>query len=460
MSRISTRIAKTLFIGFAVAMASLSSCRVNDGDTRQVGTLDDIRKLAERAELNVLFILVDTLRADRLGAYGYDRETSPNLDALAETGVRFERHASQSSWTKCSMSSMWTGLYPARTGVLRESHALSEDARLPAEILLDAGYRTAAIWRNGWLAPKFGFSQGFELYHSPRPAPLPQEARQNPAMIASTDADIIRSASTFIRTHANEQWFLYLHMMDVHQYVSDQDSALFGNSYSDIYDNSIRWVDSLIGHLLKDLEALGLREQTLIVFTSDHGEAFNEHGEEGHARNVYGEVTEVPLILSFPFRLEPGIVVNAHSENVDLWPTLLELLGLSSLEDADGDSLNAMIELAAVGAEAGEGSAIAHIDQAWANMESDPQPMVAVTEGKWKLMYRAAHPHIRELFDKQQDPRESRNLANQEPARANELAERARSYLTNADSPWGGPTPEVDISDMEIEQLKAIGYGR
>ena len=169
---------------------------------------------------------------------------------------------------------------------------------MPAEIFQEAGFRTAGIWRNGWIDPNFGFSQGFEIYLSPR-SQRRQGARlvrlENPNIsLDGDDGDILNSAFEFLRAHGHERWFLYLHMMDVHQYAYSEDTALFGTSYSDSYDNAIRWVDSLLGHLFRGLEERGLRERTLIVFSSDHGEAFGEHGGEGHARNVYGEVTQTP----------------------------------------------------------------------------------------------------------------------------------------------------------------------
>ncbi|MGH7337529.1 MAG: sulfatase-like hydrolase/transferase, partial [Myxococcota bacterium] len=112
----------------------------------------------------MLFVLIDTLRADRLRTYGYPRPTSPIFDVLAAAGVRFAHHTAQSSWTKCSMASLWTALHPARTGVTRFEHVLSPEARLPAEIFREAGFHTAGIWRNGWVEGYFGFDQGFEVY--------------------------------------------------------------------------------------------------------------------------------------------------------------------------------------------------------------------------------------------------------------------------------------------------------
>ncbi len=448
-------IAATVLVVGAVALQV--DIRTNP---RPVGGPEEIATLAARDDLNLLFILIDTLRADRLSAYGYDRETSPNIDALAATGVRFAEHLSQSSWTKCSMASLWTGSYPARTGVTRAPQALSEDARMPAEILSDAGFRTFAIWRNGWIRPAFGFAQGFEVYHSPRASPVPGSVRRErpSASIVGTDQDTIHSAIEFLRSHASERWFLYLHLMDVHQYVYDKDSALFGTTYSDIYDNSIRWVDRVLGSLIQQLDARGLRGNTLIVLAADHGEAFGEHGREGHARDVYGEVTTTPLIVSFPFRLEPGVVVETPTENVDLWPTVLDLLGLPSLEDADGRSRRPEILAAVRGAPlpAHEAPRFAHIDQSWGRDGRKPRPMVSVSEGRFRLIRREG-ADIPELYDREVDPSEQIDLAPDAPEVLAHMTQLAEDYLAQPPAAWSADI-DVEIDPAELEQLRALGY--
>jgi arylsulfatase A-like enzyme len=351
--------------------------------------------------------------------------------------------------------------------VLRAYDVVSPEARMPAEIFQEAGFRTAGIWRNGWIDSNFGFSQGFEIYLSPR-----SERRRDARRVRlekpnysldGNDADILESAFGFLRAHGHERWFLYLHMMDAHQYAYSEDTALFGTSYSDSYDNSIRWVDSLLGILFGELDEMGLRDRTLIVFSSDHGEAFGEHGGEGHARNVYGEVTQTPLIMSFPFRLDPGIVVEARSENVDLWPTVLELLGLPALVDVDGRSMVPEIVATARGEALpdgdGDGVAFAHLDQAWGRTREVPQPMVAVNQGQWRLMFRAGAPERTELYDKSADPREQRNIVGEQPEVTEALKERAVGYLDSPPPPWGEDSLSVEIDEMKMNQLRALGYG-
>ena len=147
-----------------VAIASQFELQI---PSRSKGTVDDIVALRERDDLNVIFMVVDTLRADRLGMYGYERDTSPVLDSLATRGIVFKHVIAQSSWTKTSMASLWTATNPAKNGILRFNHKLPDEVRFPAEIFLEAGFRTAGIWRNGWVAPNFGFAQGFETYVKP-----------------------------------------------------------------------------------------------------------------------------------------------------------------------------------------------------------------------------------------------------------------------------------------------------
>jgi arylsulfatase A-like enzyme len=210
-----------------------------------------------------------------------------------------------------------------------------------------------------------------------------------------------------------------------------------------------------------NLDKRGLLEKTLVVLSSDHGEAFGEHGREGHARDVHAEVTEVPLILAFPFRLEPGIVVKSRSQNVDVWPTVLDLMGFPPLEGVDGHSLVPEIEASARGESLEYGSrlAFAQIDQTWGRREApQPAPMVAVTEGSYRLVYPARNPEGLMLYDRDSDVREQRNIAEEEPETAARLRQRAEGYLASPPPPWGDQTPSVEIDDMDLNQLRALGY--
>ena len=431
----------------------------SDWDRRPVGSVEDIQALQDRDDLNVLFIVIDTLRAERLGSYGYERETSPTLDRLAGSGVRFARHLAQSSWTKASMASLWTGLNPARTGISRFDQVLPPEALMPAEILRDDGFQTVGLYRNGWVSPTFGFDQGFEVYERPVKTPLPPGARrENPTISgAGTDEGSVAAAVEFLRVRGQERWFLYLHWMDVHEYLYDEESALFGIQYSDVYDNSIRWTDGMLELFLSHLEDLGHLDDTLIVLVSDHGEAFGERGFEGHARKVYRETTETPLVISFPFRLEPGLVVDTRSRNIDVWPTILDLLGLS-LPGSDGRSRVPEILASARGEplpESGE-TGIAYLNQNWSR-PLDPLPTVAVTDGALRYVrVEQEGSVIEQLYDATSDPTEIHDRAREDPEGLARLAAEADAYLEQ--QPAWGEAPTREIGELELNHLRALGY--
>jgi len=430
-------------------------------DNRPIGDVEDIAQLADRDDVNLLFIVIDTLRSHRLGSYGYSRNTSPTLDYMAGKGVRFARHLAQSSWTKASMASLWTGLYPVGTGVTRFAHALPEEATMPAEILRDAGFRTAGVWRNGWVAPNFGFGQGFEFYHRPigKPAP-PSFKRENPNVtVEGTDHDVLAAAVEFLRINASHRFFLYTHLMDVHQYLYDTDSAVFGVGYSDIYDNSVLHEDSVVLQLLAALAEKGVLDKTLVVVTSDHGEAFQERGLEGHARHVYRESTEVPFILSFPFHLERGIAIHGPTRNIDVWPTVLDLLGLPELPGIDGRSLVPEILAAGRGEPAPRAveTGISHLDRHWGRMELPEKPAVAVTDGIHRFIYERNPDDEREELFSHGEPNEQTDVIAEQPEAAARLRVLAKDYLARPPL-WEGGAPIVNVDHMERNQLRALGY--
>ncbi len=452
--------------GVIVAAFLLSTIINIDGGnpearTRQLGTIEDITALRERDDTNLLFILVDTLRSDRLGSYGYSRNTSPYLDELASTGVRLDRHLSQASWTKASMASLWTSLYPWRTGITRFDDVIPDAAELPAETLKQAGFRTIGIWRNGWVDPRFGFSQGFDVYTRPPGRRFRKDVlAQKPSLKQrGTDEDVTTSAIEFLRVHSGGRWFLYLHMMDLHEYTYDEQSALFGTKYSDVYDNSIRWVDETLRIFMEHLADQGYAENTIVVITSDHGEAFMERGFEGHGRRLYKETTEVPFLVRFPFKLEPGVVVETRTQNIDMWPTLFDLLGVAAPPDRDGRSLVPDIIATARNESPPTANqpALSYLDRHWGRPDVEPDPTVAVADGPLRYVRaKVAGKVVEDLFDASNDPLELENIASTSP----ETVERLRTVADRelASEPAWGEAPTREIGEMELNQLRAIGY--
>ncbi len=434
--------------------------------SRTVEPPEALRELANRDDLNVVFLLIDTLRADRLGTYGYERPTSSVLDALSSFGIVFETVVAQSSWTKTSMASLWTGTHPINNGILRYKHALPPEATLPAELFQQAGYRTVGLWRNGWVEPNFGFGQGFEIYL--RPAPGAERARierRSPGegALAGTDEDLTIAAIDFIENFGQERFFLYMHYMDIHQYVYDEAASIFGTSYSDAYDQAIHWTDRLVGALVAKLEEQGVLDRTLIAIASDHGEAFLEHGYEGHARNLYSEVTHVPFIILPPFLLEPGIRVEQPISNADIWPTLLDIAGMPPLPGADGVSMLPLI-LDAAGVPTDVPVAdldrpiFAHLDRGWGQPKRDSMPLVSVTyDGRRLIASRYVDGSV-ELYDHGSDPMEQSDLYSEEDPEAVRLLRLIETYEQGATSPWGIDPTEVELDEMRLNHLRALGY--
>ncbi|MBW2724717.1 MAG: sulfatase-like hydrolase/transferase, partial [Deltaproteobacteria bacterium] len=206
----------------------------------------------------------------------------------------------------------------------------------------------------------------------------------------------------------------------------------------------------------------GHLDNTLIAIASDHGEAFSERGLEGHARTVYRETTEVPFILSFPFRLEPGLAVSRRSRNIDIWPTILDLLGLPEMTGIDGRSRVPEILAAARGEQLEDDGeiGIAHLDQNWGKRDVPEAPVVAVVEDNYRYVVQwdgARKQAYEQLFDALEDPGELVNISAAQPEVADRLRKEASQYLYRK-PPWDETAPDLEMDEMQLNQLRALGY--
>lgn len=449
--------------GFLLLVAVATQIDIKFPST-ETGEVEEIRSLQDRDDLNLIFILIDTLRADRIGAYGYDRPTSENMDALAKNGILFRDVLAQSSWTKTSMASLWTGTLPLNNGILRFDDALPDAALMPAEIFRDAGFRTAGVYRNGWVAPNFGFDQGFEFYLRPLPGRSRLQAQsEHPAggTVEGSDEDILVAAADFMTSFGHERFFLYLHMMDTHQYAFGEGTPEFGRGYSDYYDMAIHWTDRVLGHLYHQLDEIGALQRTVIVIASDHGEAFREHGIEGHARNLFNEVVKVPWIISLPFRLEPGVVIDEPVSNIDMWPTILDLMGLPGLQNPDGRSLVPLI-LERARDEAPDPSwrrpQFSYLDRGW-GWPDRAIPILAVEDEDHKLLWwPEKDPQEMLLFDTKADPGEQEDIFQSGEAESERILDVARGEYESPRNAWDSEAVEVELDEMRLNQLRALGY--
>ncbi|TNE88004.1 MAG: hypothetical protein EP330_17105 [Deltaproteobacteria bacterium] len=308
------------------------------------------RTLDPREAPDVVFIVIDTTRADRLSTYGWSRPTSPNLDALAAEGVRFDAHHANSSWTRSSMGTLLTGRYARELGVYEERYdRLPDDARTLPEILHDAGYTTLGLTSNPNINAVFGFDQGFDVWEDSAVVFKFMEAEDDarhfhPKRRPMVDADTVaRRALALVDAHKSDKpLYLQVLFVDPHYPYDPPDSALeaLGDGAAP-YEGEIRQADAGVGRLLAGLADRGIDEQALIVVTSDHGEGLRDHPRvpraEAHGYTLYDSVTHVPLIVRHP-DLPRGAEVSALSSHIDVLPTVLDLVGVPSPE-GPGDSL-------------------------------------------------------------------------------------------------------------------------
>ena len=279
-------------------------------------------------------------------------------------------------------------------------------------------------------------------------------------MIQGTDLDATQAGAEFLSGVHDDRFFLYLHYMDVHQYTYSDTAPVYGSLFSDIYDSSLHWVDQNVGVVVDQLRADGLLDNTVIVIASDHGEAFFEHEGEGHARNLYWEVQDVPLIIAPPVAIQGGIVVSEPVANIDIWPTVLDLVGLPPLPDAEGQSLMPLILAAAglgeVPPELKGRALIAQLDRSWGQTAGSSDEIISLRQEPYRFIMSRERPEETELFDHGADPGEQSDLSQVDSEVAAGFAEDVANFLAEPSQDW--ENPEVEIDEMMRAQLRALGY--
>ncbi len=405
-----------------------------------------ISRLRALGRPNLVLVVVDALRADRISPYGAAAQGSPELARWAAQGIVFEHVLAQSSWTKTSMASLLTSRWPRGHGVLDPDDGLGDAARTVAEVLHEGGWRTYAVQSNGWLEEAFGFEQGFERYLFPRGGG--SEAEHSRSWPHADN--VYREAERLIDAQDPEQpFFLYLHFMDVHEYAAPADVARPRAGAEGEYAAAIAWVDEVLARLRERLERRGLLSRSVLVLASDHGEAFGENGAFGHARNVFTPVLRVPLLLRLPFAVTPTRVAT-QVRNLDVAPTLLDLAGLPASADFDGESLLPLLD--APGAPDRPSQA-----ELGALLYPDARRQESLTDGAWSFV-RDLPPGGREwLFDRRVDPDENVDLGALEPERLAALRARLDAGFGRAPAA-GALRPAVRIDPALAERLRALGY--
>jgi arylsulfatase A-like enzyme len=432
-------------IAAAIALAAVLA-----GCDRTVRRAELPARLAALERPNLVLIVVDTLRADWTTPYGDPRGTSPELARWAERGAVFERVRSQSSWTKISMASMLTSLWPRGHGLFEARDALGENAVTLAELLREAGYRCYAVQSNGWLDQSFGFHQGFDRYAFPRGTGAPGIA---PAQIWPHADRVYQEAVRLIDEHDPAQpMFLYLHFMDVHEYAAPPEFKTYGQDTPGAYLAAIRWDDDAVARVREKLDDAGLLDHTVMVLASDHGEAFGEHGKQGHARNALTATLHTPLVIRFPFAIEP-VRISSQVRNLDIAPTLLELARVPVPDAFQGRSLLPLLTAAEPAEDRVNGAELG------TPLYRDASIQAAVSDGHWTYARNLpSDPRPGEfLFDRTVDPGENVNLIEREPEQAQRMRQLMDSNLETKPLP-GVLQPNVRIDPQIAERLRAMGY--
>jgi len=421
---------------------------------------------------NVLLITLDTLRADRVGAYGYEAVHTPTIDRLSTEGALFRHALVQASTTPPSHASILTGVNPARHGVraFEGAYTLATDTGTLAEVLSDHGWDTGAVVASIPLAPGYGIERGFAGYDF-----APSERQYafygfRDALAARTlkRLQLVRDHSGYrnaaVQTDLAIEWleqrgdrpfFLWVHYFDVHDpYVAPvrhlSTNAHPGSSAADVlkrsylYDSEVSYLDEEIGRLTGYLEGRGMLDDTIVTAISDHGEALGEHNYVGHSTELYQEQLHAVFFLRYPGPVPAGSDVRSQVRSIDLFPTVLELAGVSQPNPVEGRSLLGLI----LGSETADRTAFAE------TLEGRGQRLVSVSDGRFKLI---SNPESgrEELYDLETDPRELHDLVADRPDVLARLRGEIGSYI---ESTVVRDDEKVTLQQNTRQRLRALGY--
>ncbi len=442
---------------------------------------------------SVLVILIDTLRADRLGCYGYERPTSPNIDRFAAGATLCEKVTAPCSWTLPSIASLFTGLYPTRHQAINVEAPLPEWRETLAEILKANGYKTGGVISNTLVSSRYHMNQGFDDF---------DESQMGGYLDVSSE-EVSDLAVEWLKENHRSPFLLFLHYYDPHNAYIPHEGYEFGRPYdgwidykmrledlrrrlwrvkpedaaylADLYDSEIAFTDHHVGRVLDQLRKLKLDRSTLVLITSDHGEGFMEHGWLGHTRDLYEEIIHVPLILRCPTVPDLPARFGDPVELIDVMPTLLEFLNIErDLSGIDGRSFAPSL----LGQAPVDSLIFSEMNMMPVTLLDEARTLTFDTgmqrhdirahiRGRYKVIHETAGGRW-EFYNLEEDPGEKSNLAEDEshpafgPMRQRlldwiaETEEIARRENMGADS---AGVDTANLLDEETEeQLRSLGY--
>lgn len=402
-----------------------------------------LRAYLGRPKLNVLIVTLDTTRADRIGCYGYSNALTPTIDELASSGVLFEKAYASAPLTLPSHATIMTGLYPPEHGLhANGQNRLGTGIPTLAEILAQRGYETGAFIAAFVLNAKFGLARGFKTYDDglSDDEQLGDELHRNRA-----GDQVVDSALLWLKRHDDRPFFCWVHLYDPHfSYLPHEET--FGERFQDQpYDAEIAFVDLQLKRLVDYLKNRSLETRTLVIVVGDHGEGLGDHGERTHAYMLYNSTQHVPLVVSMPDSGMPARRVPEPVSLTDLFPSILDCLGISHSQPVSGRSLKPALDGKAIA----PGICYAETDQPY--LAARCSPLQSVTTAQWKYIRTTRA----ELYDLQCDPTELENLAPTQPEQVQVLED----LLVDMEQRMGRrDSPQAPLSVAEERALASLGY--
>ena len=394
---------------------------------------------------NVLVVTLDTLRADRVGAYGYAAARTPVLDGLAAKGARFTSVTTTTPLTLSAHTSLFTGMWPTAHGVRDNTGFYVDDALTTlAEQLKGQGYRTGGFVGAFVLDARWGIAQGFDHYFDD--FDLSEDVGPGLDAIQRRGAEVVDAATAWLKQPDPKPFFAWVHLYDPHTpYDAPTEFASrFPATRDGAYDAEVAYTDAQLGRLLAALEVDGRLANTIVVVMADHGEQLGEHREQSHGFFIYDAAVQVPLIV-----VAPGVAPRVVADQVriiDVMPTVLDLAGVAIPAVVQGVSLKP-------GLDGGHQQLLAFSESWYPRFHYGWSELRAVRDGRYKFIQAPR----RELYDLSADPHELNNLAASDPARADALERSLRALVARTSRAEANKGPQPVDAAAE-QRLRALGY--
>ncbi len=391
---------------------------------------------------NVLLISMDTTRADHLSCYGFDKKTTPAIDAFADEAVLFKNAFSTNPITMPAHSSMLTGTIPPYHGVhTNYNYVLGQSNVTLAEILKENGFKTSAIVSTFVLDSQFGLDQGFDTYNDTFETTL-----NTMGINERGGGEASRIAMEWMEKNSDDSFFLFLHYYDPHKEYAPPEP--FSSEFStDLYSGEIAYTDYSISKVIKHLKTLKIYDSTLIIITGDHGEMLGEHKEKTHGYYIYRSAINVPLIIRIPGQEKPKKVDDVVSL-IDITPTVCSLLGIPPLPQHKGMDLSPYL-LKDNFLNPGRNV----FSESMTPSEFGANSLLGVTTQKLKYL-ETTKP---ELYDLEKDPREIDNIVQKEPDNAKHM-EIVLKQIIEDQLRQDTSDSKADLDEESIKRLESLGY--